>query len=505
MSDVFKALGVQASWPLRRVCRRWRQVVEETEWSCVELRLKPAKPSVESVYACDAALALFEEGTLRCGGGASVSLRLELVSGSATKYSHRRALAAACAVLSGVVRGGPAQVTVELVRAYGHAMAEDDDDSSCSYFRDRSFLRDFLLDLLRALAPPGGAPSGLQSLSIGLNKWFSCWSASLAWPEPAELRAALAPFGGLESLVLFFDDLNDGAGPEEAAALAAACPLLRSLSFRPHRDSARGVLAALAPLARLRELALMWPNHWEYTEAVEALAGSATGRDLRSIAIDCVRGPFRAGQFPRRSADARPSGSSLTGAALAALSRMPSLETILALELGCGQLEPEDILALGRAAGLREATLHFDGHSELAEELTEPAMHALGDALDALPRLQRLALRVRCFGASPAAVAALLSGAGARRTLADLDLQVARPLTEAEAEAILALPALRRLRIAYDMDPPGFPLRPYEVLRGLRRGVRLKVVASRHGYECEPATSAAVQAMFAAGWPPWAE
>eukprot|EP00741_Cyanophora_paradoxa_P024941 tig00000056_g24075.t1 len=57
----------------------------------------------------------------------------------------------------------------------------------------------------------------------------SCEESS-PWPAPAELRTALAPFAQLRSLDLFFETCP-GATPATAAAIAGACPLLRSLSL----------------------------------------------------------------------------------------------------------------------------------------------------------------------------------------------------------------------------------------------------------------------------------
>eukprot|EP00741_Cyanophora_paradoxa_P000059 tig00000057_g56.t1 len=336
LGDVFKALGPQASWRLRGVCRRWRRVVEETEWASFELRIKAADVDVSPpAAAADAASgagpeqsdesaygalsALFERRRLRLSAGASVSLRPELSrlvpfdriserSRDAAEQIHRRRVEAACSLLSAIARSAshsgsaqPREVSIEFFKSTEYLFCDHDSDvdeaveaARCLVRQvGRGFVRDSLLEALRALRmrPPDGAASALESLSVG----FGCSSATgreasanfIPWPAAAELRAAFAPFSQLRSLSLFFGDLDDGAVPEGAAAAAAACPLLQSIRVCARRDSESGVLAALAPLAHLERIALVSTSavYSDLTGGLVALADGAAGKCLRSIAF----------------------------------------------------------------------------------------------------------------------------------------------------------------------------------------------------------------------------
>eukprot|EP00741_Cyanophora_paradoxa_P024584 tig00000269_g23735.t1 len=329
VSDVFKALGLRESWHLRGVCRRWRRVVEETEWASVELRIeggdatdwtggKSGKrrkaaggegaggPGGERVYSL--LTELFEARKLRLGGsaGCSVALRAEFPrpptlrlgkSGdvAAVEKSHQLAASAACGLLATIAGRvcGPAQLreaTVELINASRIRRAT------------RKLLRDVLLGVLRALAPQDGAASALECLSVGFTGGPGSDDSEsdrfMPWPEPDELRTALAPFGKLRSLTLFFNELDEGAALEAAAAIAEACPLLRSLALGPGEDAA---LAALAPLAHLEELVVEWPpptRDSNEPRALAALADKPAGRSLRRIALFRSTGLYRCGRSP---------------------------------------------------------------------------------------------------------------------------------------------------------------------------------------------------------------
>eukprot|EP00741_Cyanophora_paradoxa_P015841 tig00020904_g15293.t1 len=490
---VFKALGVQGSWPLRGVCRRWRRVVEETEWPSFDLRFKgPNKTAAEAV------LSFVEKRTreLQLSAGASVSLRPEFEFEFATsdplkaagfKRSLQCLVTATLEILAAVARrqSGPLQpraATVELISSEDNRVprslleAEHEDFRGGRYRLD--FLSSFLFGVLRALQPadePASA-STLESLSIGLHPKVphACSTDALPFPPAAELRAALAPFCQLQSLTLCFGELDQGIFPEEAAAVAAACPLLRAVALHPR--GAAQVLAALAPLARLEELSLAAASAdalFDASRGLEALAEGPAGRSIRRIAFFLRKGHYREGEFPRRSPGATPCVVPLSGAGVLAFSRMPNLESIKDIELFCRSFDPATFLALGRVARLREAGLRV-----ALEQGGAPLLRLLPEVLSSLPRLSRLGLDIVCRTAeapSEGDVVALLGSPGARRALADLGLFFPRALSEAEAEAVVALPALRRLRVRNpDHSDPAFSLRPYEVLAGgLRPGVEV--------------------------------
>eukprot|EP00741_Cyanophora_paradoxa_P011118 tig00020553_g10739.t1 len=524
MVEVYKALGLRASWPLRRVCRRWRRVLEETEWASFELRVKidasaredeeSGAADVERAFA--SASALFEEGRLRLGGGARVSLRPELVSTEAEAEAeegaqdegHLRAAAAACGLLASIARGhasgagagagaAPREVVLEILRSSAkppplgfeldvreHGRTEDD------------FVGGLLLGALRSLAPPEGAAgsgaSALEGLGLALTAADSdCLWAPWPWPPPGELRAALAPFAALRSLDLHFQ-ASTGATAETAAAIAAACPLLRSLSLQLNRRNLEScsisscapqdlrcliyppptppppvlrstpkALEALAVLSHLeRLLLLVCDSLCDVTGGLGALAGGPAGASLEGLAFLHSDAAFAEGEFPRRHPHAYP-----------------------------------------------------------ARTETGEALGALAGALNALPRLERLRLHLSVLNHNAGEVAALLSGPGARRALADLRLRLGRALTGAEAEAIAALPALGRLELdalfapvqksvaalpALDPERPeastlleslesDSSLRPYEALRRLRPEVRASVRLSGADPEALEGARAAVR------------
>eukprot|EP00741_Cyanophora_paradoxa_P007623 tig00001177_g7373.t1 len=527
LGDVFRALGPRESWPLRGVCRRWRRVVEETEWASFELRFSEACSA-----ACDrvleAASALFERRRLRLRGGASVAVRpwLSEFCSRAARDGHRRTAAATCSLLAAVARshGGPAQPGHVVVEFLGSADAGDEVEG---FGRDSEFLRLCLLGALRALAPPpGGAPSALQSLSVGVHaEPPSQRPPPLLWPPAAELRAALAPFAQLRSLTLSFR--NSAALPAEcAAALAAACPLLRSLCARASTSAA---LAALSPLSRLERLAALHePADGPVEDGLAALADGPAGRSLRSLAFfdsSVFDGGGAESSFPHPSPDARPAlAAALAAPGLAALARMPSLESFSPLRINAYRHDAAQAAgALSSLRGLCEVFLELVGGANAARtaealraaagalsglprlvrlqlrldaragtpaadvaaflcgaaarravarlELAPapswpaPALRAVAEAIEGLPNLASLALAWTCFETSGEEIAAFLGAAGVRRALSALELEAPRrPLSEAEASAIAALPALRRLRLASRLDAPApASARPFQV------------------------------------------
>eukprot|EP00741_Cyanophora_paradoxa_P007626 tig00001177_g7376.t1 len=512
MSDIFKVLGPRASWPLRGVCRRWRGLIQGTEWTWFELgapvkrkpgtaasssraygktRKQAGRADGEQAYSAVAALFDRRVRKLRLAAGATVVLRPELAEFGgvrAARQGHRRTVAAACSLLAAITRShsGPAQP--------GHVIVELRGVDELFSFRgesDECFLEAYVLGVLRALRPPDGSASALEGLSIG----FTCDSSDsdmsderMAWPEAAGLRAALTPFGRLRALDLFARN-SFGLMPDDAAALAAACPLLKTLLLVPSFDYAPRVLAALAPLAHLEELAVAWPSE-EVAQSsgvgggLAALAGGPAGKSLARLVFFEEAALFRGpgGEFPL------PSSSSglpdlayapLASADLLALGRMPRLELFLPLFFDPDAVEPEAVRALGGMAGLRQAVLWVVHGSDAARAAA--ALRALGEALSDLPSGPGLeiGLILQMWGhpTSSEMVAGLLGSPGARRALTALNLNLRRPLEEADAEAVLALPALQRLELSCALEPPASPesLRPFEVLARLRPEVAVAV------------------------------
>eukprot|EP00741_Cyanophora_paradoxa_P024540 tig00000269_g23694.t1 len=524
MSEIFRALGPRASWPLRAVCRRWRRSVEDTEWTSFELAptsradgkgrtQASAGRTRDGEQACVfiAVAELFGQRKLRLGAGASVTLRPELFAfkdAKATQQSYRPTVEAACSLLAAIAgsRGGSAQPQPR------EAIVELRGAEALSAFRWHSgddFLDTFMLGVLRALAPPEGATSALESLSIGCVCDQSArdrFDVDLPWPEAAKLRDALAPFGKLRSLVLF-SRRSFGAGPDAAAAVAAACPLLESLCVALDVQWGSESLAALAPLAHLKRLVVAWPLRGSLLilsigDGLAALVDGPAGKSLRSVALfeDAHVGLYTEGEFPRPSPGARLASAELmiTDAALLALGRMPRLESFRPLLIDPAEVDPAAILGLGRAASLREAVVQI--RHQFYSPRTAACLRALAEAISGPPRLERLELTLCLYGnpRCPEAVADLLGSPGARRALTNLYYSIDRHLEEAEAEAILALPALQRLRLEPSLAPPA-SLRPFEVLAGLRPGIAVEI--EFEGDEAED-VRAEVQRMFA-GRPPY--
>eukprot|EP00741_Cyanophora_paradoxa_P018028 tig00021037_g17409.t1 len=536
VSCVFKALGVQASWPLRSVCRRWRRVVEETRWSRIELRMEL------KAGAAAAGLAVYNDayGPPLYNGPLGAAATQPAESGAAAAERNRRTVAAACELLAAYTRGcsrrggaaqQPREVSVELYE--GSGICADPDPG-----RDGDLVRSFLVGALRALQRPEGEPSALEGLSIGIAGHLSsaAWSQRsdpshdwlalgewggprpppprLPWPGPGELRAALAPFGALRSLDLYFNGLSAGAGAEEAAAIAAACPLLSSLSLPLAEEAGFEALAALAPLAHLERLLVAGERSSGVSRGLAALAGGRAGRSLKSLSFYWGIGLY-AGDFPRRSGWARRWEVEVGGGGLRALARMRGLEAVETLRVGPPRLEPAEdeeeeeeeeeeagealgglglgpgeVGALGELAGLREAALRVDAGREPAA--AGEFLRSLAGALARPSNLARLWLRLGALNrwgthgselqAAPEEVADFLRSEGPRRALTDLGLVLARPLSEAEAEAIAALPALERLEVAAAVDPDdseSAALRPYRVLRSLRPEVKARASLKR--------------------------
>eukprot|EP00741_Cyanophora_paradoxa_P024551 tig00000269_g23704.t1 len=511
MSAVFRALGLRASWPLRGVSRRWRRSVEDTAWASFELvatiradgkgRTQAGRTQDgEQAYLYSAVAELFGQRKLRLSTGASVALRPELFAfkgAKAAQQGHRRTVEAACSVLAAITgsRGGPAQpqpqpreVIVELRGAEALFAFQGETDAD--------FLDACVLGVLRALAPPEGATSALESLSVGcVGKDIDedMTTDRLAWPEADELRAALAPFGRLRSLALFSSN-SFGIRPDAAAAIAAACPLLESLCVSADYQCVPEALAALAPLAHLERLVAAWPSadpdsSSDVSAGLAALADGPAGRSLRSVALFDDLGLYPEGEFPCPSPGAVPASSELGDAALlASLGRMPRLESFRSSTITIGPADGD--------ASLREAAVSITSTGPDAAA----ALGALGEAISGLSRLERLTLKLDLRVQDllePSGLLGLLESAGARRALTSLDLSVFRPLEEAEAEAILALPALERLRLGSSSLGPSASLRPLEVLAGLRPGVAVEIE-----FDGEEDVRAEVRRMFA-GRPPY--
>eukprot|EP00741_Cyanophora_paradoxa_P012203 tig00020603_g11790.t1 len=157
-----------------------------------------------------------------------------------------------------------------------------------------------------------------------------------------------------------------------------------------------------------------------------------------------------------------------------ALSRLPRLEKLRLDWTGFGAV------VLHKHAAIRRAV------TDLEVSVDPPwipgAVRQLAEAISSLPRLEKITMKLERRARAPRrdprsrpdleAVAALLGCPGARRALVHLDLELDRPLAEAEASAIPALPALRLLHVESVLSASS-PAPPHELrlAEGLSREV----------------------------------
>eukprot|EP00741_Cyanophora_paradoxa_P002847 tig00000640_g2763.t1 len=478
---VFECLGLRTSWPLRAVCRRLRRVIQDAGW-----------PSLEvwgGGRACEEARALLEVGRLRLAAGARVSLRSEIGRQYRAERcsafhvdprmqqqmegAHRATATAFCELLASVASGQTGGAQLRGVEADIGVVSLSMPGLGLLY---RACAGPFLVGVLRALWPPGGAPSGLESLAIGSSGGqLKCAREGDWWPPPAELRPALAPFGRLRSLVLAFAHSEEGAGPEFAAAVAASCPLLRALAIRPRAGSADAVLAALAGLARLEQLVVVLrdecvdrtfcsvrhveANHrsdgHDVTPGVVALADGEAGKSLRRLAFSPT-GDLRGLEGIQQKAEpARPAIAVLRADGLRALARMPNLESVVPLRIDWrtagapGERSHESVAVLSRLAKLREAAVFCLSAAEFEEgcdDIEARLCAAAGHALSSWPNLSTLHLWWR--GRSAGDFGAALGSPTARAAVAHLHLCALAPWGgPAVAAALEGLPSLRSLEL----------------------------------------------------------
>eukprot|EP00741_Cyanophora_paradoxa_P013515 tig00020693_g13049.t1 len=408
------ALGLRASWPLRAVCRRWRRVIEETEWTALELwfggkdfskqvqthassfqvhdeethtdsELEFGRPapgrSISSTLSCedgcDSLSALFDQRKLRLGEGSSVALRPELqldkfenvgsnidddVPDDAPVVPRRqRYVEAACKLLAAITRScsGSAQlreVTFELLGGYMEGYVKF----------EAGFFNDFLFGVLGALRPPDGSESRLESLNIGFTADHDHHDPDIDLEEMQrlaadDLHAALAPFGKLRSLTLSCDWLlSEGIAIDAAAAaaIASACPLLRSISFAPELCEDGSEVEVLASLSRLEHLQEVVFAYAALTELHDPNAPIIAGLErLAKADFGTRRDGAGAAQWPWGSA-------------------------------------AEDVVALLGSAGVRRALVR------LSLSLRRPLSDVEAAAIAALPALRELHVSVRLFSSS---------------------------------------------------------------------------------------------------------
>eukprot|EP00741_Cyanophora_paradoxa_P017145 tig00020960_g16557.t1 len=317
-------------------------------------------------------------------------------------------------------------------------------------------------DVLGAVRPAGAA---LEALLVASDA--DAQHGSLAACDPQQLHASLAPLANLRHLHLPPSFVVE---PPHAAAVAAACPLLRRLALRPCGvHSPNGVvpaLAALASLAHLEELELFGRDN---PHGIDDVARGPAGQSLRVIRLS-----------------SEPNANVVFGAAsFLAMAAMPRLEAVEGwIELG-GNVGPETLSELQALSRLRSLHLSFRLCS-----LSVVALSGLAAALTAgCPALTELGIRgfVRDsapstpgYGAAASEALAALYIAG-RRALREVSVDSHAPLSEAEAAALAACgPQLARVHLQHRLAG-GEDLAAYRALGGLRLASGARSLSVRIG------------------------
>jgi hypothetical protein len=280
-------------------------------------------------------------------------------------------------------------------------------------------------------------------------------------PTP-QFEAVLAEAGArlprLERLSLAFNNAAQRLETRHLAAVAAAAPRLSALRLQADFAPDGGCdFGALAPLARLRELAIT-PSD---------AAGGLTDGHVASLAG--LPPSLEALEFPGAA-------RGFTGATLGRLAGLPALRRVAALAPkpapaapGAPQVEytlgHEALSAVADLAGRRGAAA-----PPLALELGVPDAGWVPRLLAAGgPGLGRLAVTVR-EAAGPEALAALAAAPRARDAVVGLDLAFGGAPERADLDAIARLAALERLTITSKcVRPPSARLDAAAALAPLSR------------------------------------
>eukprot|EP00741_Cyanophora_paradoxa_P020455 tig00021257_g19745.t1 len=265
--------------------------------------------------------------------------------------------------------------------------------------------------------------------------------------------------------------------PRTVAAIAAACPRLRSLTFLPESAEA---IAALKQLRELEEVVVGTHSNCDddlVLPGVVALSQGPAARSLRRIRYGF--GPpfeFNAEFFPKpfpKNLYWFDPDVPLDDELAAALSRMPRLEFIGPLKIYDSSVSSSAIEALGRLPCLREGDFEYfaSGSGHFTPQ----------DFSSSISRLSKLNLSIAGVLKEEDLLALL---AACRPALRELRLALGWPLGVPEARALVELPALRFLSLDCPIQAaPGAPaasaVEPYLILQGLRRGVRVTLKRDR--------------------------
>eukprot|EP00741_Cyanophora_paradoxa_P018915 tig00021105_g18260.t1 len=422
LGHVLQSVSLARAWPLRAVCRRWRSVIESKAWEDVKLRSNDRADFQQLA-------SLLRSEKVKLAARASVRLDARMGAESENNFSL---VASACAVLAACNKDGSvAEADVCFVAEHRGSLD--------------SVVHAFILGTLAALRPQRAARSALEKLSIRLQKpapanqdegyvaRLRVQSDQQATAE--DLQASLQPLSSLRSL-----ELMPNAFPVDsaaAAAIARSLPNLQAIHFQPSDCRA---LAALAPLSALRDVVSCWhtfiydTDPSEFGDAFSTLANGPAGKSLRSIVLD----PDDSDKF-----------FPIDSTCLHAIAKFPFLEEIV-IDLSSDELESADLAAF-KSSSLRNVSVRLD----VEERLSVERLRALASAFASCPNLSSLTLDLEISydtvdgdvheEPDPEALSRLLRAC--RQFLCGLTLDVRRPLSASEAEAISLCAELKSLHV----------------------------------------------------------
>eukprot|EP00741_Cyanophora_paradoxa_P023796 tig00021621_g22985.t1 len=374
LAHIFSFISLEEAWPLRRVCKAWRKVIQ--------VSLKSSSVQLSNVALSFITLKRSQADAFGLWGNA-----VGVLSAIASQHAGR----------------GPTNVSLDYSL---NRFEENFSNESLA-----SAAESFVLAPLAALKPSSrtgsDAPAALEELSLFVEILGQPENEQPLHQEIADttLRTALAPFSNLQSL-----ELPTGwflLGGAQAAVLAECCPRLTKLTMTAYEAAA---VASLAPLP-LEELMLSGhPFDIDIGGSLTALAAGAAGRTLERLSGQCYE---------------------INGDDLRALARLPELRDFKSFHVN-DDVSREDVAALGAAPKLRDLSLLFESQGEAA-----PFLYGLADAVRASRSLKELSLELHAAnGTDPAALADFV-GASAG-ILQSIIYGVKRALTAEEVAALAA-------------------------------------------------------------------
>eukprot|EP00741_Cyanophora_paradoxa_P021347 tig00021348_g20606.t1 len=424
LARIVSQLDLRAAWRLRAASKALKDAVEAVEWASLILHV--GADSRANLQRLEQLIA-----TRRLVLHADCALLLDVADDEGARAACFSLVAAVAAAT-----GGPARLeaTVHLESDAGRRRTSD---LSAYVWQNRTILH----KTLAALRPAAGGQAQARVRDLSLACPSALWPDAVSALTPPDLvdaawlRSALGHFKCLRSLAL---PAFAALCPAGAAALAACCPGLESLSAPLQSDAA---VAALAPLPSLRRLAARaaLPGPLPLGPGLAELAQGPAGRSLRSLAFSGAEGAVL---------------SAAGALAVACMEGLEGVEGRLALAPGVARA---DLAEWGRLGRLRALSLAAASPEHL---------HGLADALGASLAPASLELAAPLYPDGEAVARALEA---ARGCLAACELSAEGPLEEPVARALAGCgPQLRRAALSHVVATRR-DLAPYEAMEPLSR------------------------------------